>query len=142
MNCSRAPLLCKTYKFICNMWCVMCHVPDLIFCKILPLWVKGRPTIPHLGSFRPFEWYSKIDPRWQSYVHFILQGLIITFWSLWRFLRRKNYILCLYCKLGPVYGPMNLGSIDDNRPSHCTVWNSLIKVSVLFHFHSAWKKVL
>ena len=44
----------------------------------MTLWVKGRPTIPHLGNFRPFEWYSKIDPRWQSYVHYILQGLLDT----------------------------------------------------------------
>ena len=61
---------------MCDVWCMMCDVADLIFCKILTLWVKGRPKIPHLGNFRPFELYSKIDPRWQSYVHYNLQGLL------------------------------------------------------------------
>ena len=72
----------KNLKFICySRCCAMCDVwcARLIFCKILTLWVKGRPKIHHLGSFRPFEWYSKIDPRWQSYIHFILQGLLRTF---------------------------------------------------------------
>ena len=66
---------------LCDVWCVMCDVPGLFFCKILTLWVKGRPKIPHLGSFRPFEWYSKTDRRWQSYVHFNLQGLLGQFFS-------------------------------------------------------------
>ena len=56
---------------MCDAWCVMCQA--YFFCKILTLWVKGRPKMPHLGSFRPFEWYSKFDPVWP----FILQGLII-----------------------------------------------------------------
>ena len=82
INCQRAP---PSISFIshktsnsyakCSVWCVMCDVPGLFFCKILNLWAKGRPTIPHLGSFMPFEWYSNIDHKWQSYVHFILQGL-------------------------------------------------------------------
>ena len=83
MNFQRAPpsLSLISYKTsnsyaICAVWCVMCVVPGFFFCKILILWVKGRPKIPHLGSFRPFEGYSKIDHRWQSYVHFILQGLL------------------------------------------------------------------
>ena len=46
--------ICKTYKFICNMWCVMCDVPDFIFCKISAVGVKGRPTITHLSTFRAF----------------------------------------------------------------------------------------
>ena len=82
MKCQRGPpsLSLISYKTeniyaICAVWCVMWRV-RLISCKILILWVMGRPKIPHLGSFRPFEWYSKIDPRWQSYVHFILQGLL------------------------------------------------------------------
>ena len=63
---------------MCDVWCKMCDVPDLIFCKIWTLWVKGRPKTPHLSNFRPFYWYSKIDPRWQSYAHNILQGLLRT----------------------------------------------------------------
>ena len=31
---------------MCDVWCVMCDVPDLIFCKILTIWVKGRPKHP------------------------------------------------------------------------------------------------
>ena len=49
---------------LCDVWCVMCQA-------------NGRPKLPHLGSFRTFKWYSQIDHRWQSYVHFILQGLLI-----------------------------------------------------------------
>ena len=29
---------------------------------------KGRAKIPHLGNFRPFEWYSQLHPRWQMYI--------------------------------------------------------------------------
>ena len=64
---------------MCDVWCVMCDVPDLIFCKTLTLWVKGRPKTPNLSDFWPFKWYTKIDPRWQSYVHNILQGLLTIF---------------------------------------------------------------
>ena len=63
------PKLCAVCCVMRDVWCTR------IFCfKILTLWVKGWSKILHLGSFRPFEWYSKIDHRWQSYVHF--QGLI------------------------------------------------------------------
>ena len=79
---------------MCDVRCVMCDVPDLIFCKILTLWVKGRPKIPHLGYFRPFEWYSKIDPRWQLYIHYILQGLV------------KKQACCAGCRRRPF--PMQL----------------------------------
>ena len=58
---------------MCDAWYVMFRT--CFFCKILTLWVKGRPQIPNLSNFRPFKWYSKIDPRWQSFVHNILQGL-------------------------------------------------------------------
>ena len=61
---------------LCDVWCVMCDVQDLFFCKILTLWVKGRPKLPYLGNFRPFERYSKIYPRYQLYVQYILQGLL------------------------------------------------------------------
>ena len=48
-------LFCRTYKFICNMWCVMrdvmCDNPYLIFCKSLSLFVKGRPKVSHLRAF-------------------------------------------------------------------------------------------
>ena len=44
---------------MCDAWCVMFQV--WFFCKILTLWVTGIP---------------KIDSRWQSYVHDILQGLL------------------------------------------------------------------
>ena len=88
MHCLRAPLfwlliVCKTYKFICNMWCVLFDAwcvmfQSWFFCKILTLWVQGRPKIPHLGNFRPFECYSKIYPRRQLYVHYILQGILVS----------------------------------------------------------------
>ena len=29
-----------------DVWCKMCDVPDLIFCKILTLWVKGGKKYP------------------------------------------------------------------------------------------------
>ena len=67
---------------MCEVWCVMCDVQDLIFCKIWTLWVKGRPKIPNLGNLKPLKWYSKIDPRWQSYVHYNLQGLLRKFFNL------------------------------------------------------------
>ena len=69
----------SNYHTICAVWCMMrdAWCTRLFFCKILTLWVKGGPKILHLGSFRPFDWYSKIDPRWQSYVHFILQVLFV-----------------------------------------------------------------
>ena len=44
----------KTYKFTCNVWCVICDNTDLIFCKILSLWVKGRPKMLQNGSLRAF----------------------------------------------------------------------------------------
>ena len=34
---------------ISEVWWVMFDVQDLILCKILTLWVKKRPIIPHLG---------------------------------------------------------------------------------------------
>ena len=64
MKCWRSPLcwsliFCKTYKFLCNMWCVMCDAWCLMFqtwffCKILTLWVKGRPETSHLSDFWTF----------------------------------------------------------------------------------------
>ena len=59
-----------------DVWCVMCDVTDLIFCKILTIWVKGSPKTPHPSDLWPFLRYSKINPRWHSYVHDILQGLL------------------------------------------------------------------
>ena len=88
MNCQRAPLSFSLISYktsnsyeICSVWCVMrdvwCARP--FCCKILNLWVKRRTKIPHLGSFSISSLYSKIDPRWQSYVHFILEGLLTWF---------------------------------------------------------------
>ena len=44
---------------ICDVWCVICDVPDLIFFYILTLCVKGRPKIHHLGNFRSFKSFYK-----------------------------------------------------------------------------------
>ena len=47
------------------------------FCKISSLQVKGTLKIPHMGGFRDFKRYFKIDLKWQSYIHYILQSLIL-----------------------------------------------------------------
>ena len=47
---------------MCDVWFMMCDVPDMIFCKILTLWVKGRPKIPPLGNFRPLSDIPKLIP--------------------------------------------------------------------------------
>ena len=55
---------------------------------------QGETTKNHLGNFRPFEWYSQINPRWQSYVHYIFEGLLETFPN---FL--KDIFFCNYLQL-------------------------------------------
>ena len=47
---------------LCDVWCMMCDGRTYFFCKILTLWVKGRPKIPHLGSFRPLSDIPKFTP--------------------------------------------------------------------------------
>ena len=55
---------------MCDILCVMCDVPHLIFES------RGDQKYPHLGSFKLLEWYAKIECRWQLYLHYILQGLM------------------------------------------------------------------
>ena len=51
-----SPIFCETYLILCIMGCVMRDVwcPSLAFCKILTLWIKGRPKIPPYEFFRRF----------------------------------------------------------------------------------------
>ena len=69
-------LLCDVYA-----WCLMCQ---FFFVRSWLFESRRDQKYPNLGSFWPFESYFKVDPRWQSYVHLILQGLM--------------YILnCIFC---------------------------------------------
>ena len=69
----------------------------LAFCKIMSLWVKKRPKIMHMGSFRFFfVQLFVIKPKWPSYVRYNLQGLF----------KRKgtsNLVGGTSCLVGEVY---------------------------------------
>ena len=101
MNCWRAQLFwslifCKTYKFTSNMWCVMCDACYVMFhtnfcCKILTLWVNGRPKIPQPGNFRPF-WV--IFQNWSQVAVictlYLARPHIIYLFTFWLFLLPKK----------------------------------------------------
>ena len=97
MNCWRSPpcwslIFCKTYKFLCNMWCgmcdvwcMMCDVPDLIFCKILTIWVKGKtkniPSEWFLAFLMIFQNQSQLAVIYTQYLARHLNVSIdVSFW--------------------------------------------------------------
>ena len=91
------------------MWCVMQDG----WCSRLDFLEDHDQKYLLLGYFRPFELYSKMDPRWQWYVHYILSGLIhylvrYKFWnapyknqsSIWQHLCHKALLQSFFqCKL-------------------------------------------
>ena len=47
-------LVIQWFSSMCDVWCLIRDVPDLKFWKIQTLWVKERPTITHISSFKDF----------------------------------------------------------------------------------------
>ena len=120
---------------MCDVWCMMCDVWNLIFCKILTQWVKGRPKISHLGNFRPFKWYSKIDPRWQSYVRNILQVLLYYF-NILSFMLLP--FLVLYCNVKNMILSEGDGAevaMDDPAHQHIGHYREDCQVTVHYSGH-------
>ena len=47
---------------MCDVWCVTCEDPDLIFCKMLSLWVNGRNIFFNFKNLRVFTGFPESNP--------------------------------------------------------------------------------
>ena len=87
---------------MCDVWCMMCDVPDLTFCNILTLWVKGRLKIPKeevvctLYLARPLNMLARFSKYFLKDIANMLQLLPVwDHWSrYWLIRRHLRKLLC------------------------------------------------
>ena len=109
MNCWSSPpcwslIFCKTYKFLCNMWCVMCDA----WCVMFRTWFFVRSWLYELwrDQKHPIWMFSDLFMIFQNrsqvaeYVHDILQGLLGLYFTVFKeFISNIRLLKMICCTL-------------------------------------------